>query len=152
MKRASFLFAVLLSLTMFPRLTSVFARMSDKVPVRWIEFQDGKLVYGSDRFGNRVPDFSSVGYETGLKPIPDVAVKATLDPASSGDDTPRIQAALDDLAKQPLDAEGFRGALLLHGGVYHIAGTVHLNASGIVLRGSGIGEHDTLLVAEGMPH
>src|SRR5271169_3073336 len=88
-----------------------------------------------------VPDFSSVGYETGLKPIPDVAVKTTLDPASSGDDTPRIQAALDELAKQPL-----------HAGVYHIAGTVHLNASGIVLRGSGIGEHDTLLVAEGMPH
>src|SRR5271169_6433953 len=99
-----------------------------------------------------VPDFSSVGYETGLKPIPDVAVKATLDPASSGDDTPRIQAALDDLAKQPLDAEGFRGALLLHAGVYHIAGTVHLNASGVMLRGSGTGERDTLLVAEGMPH
>lgn len=152
MKRVSFLLAVLLSLTMLPHLTSVFAGKSDKAQVRWIEFQDGKLVYGSDRFGNRVPDFSSVGYETGLKPIPDVAVKATLDPASSGDDTPRIQAALDELAKQPLDANGFRGALLLDAGVYHIAGTVHLNTSGVVLRGSGVGERDTLLAAEGMPH
>ena len=103
MKRVPLLLAVLVVLTMFPRLTSVFAGKSDKAQIRWIEFQDGKLVYGNDRFGNRVPDFSSVGYETGLKPIPDVAVKATLDPASSGDDTPRIQAALDELGKQPLE-------------------------------------------------
>ena len=152
MRRVPFLLAALLSLTLLPWLTSVFAGKPDNAQVRWIDFQDGKLVYGSDKFGNRVPDFSSVGYETGLKPMPDVAVKATLDPASSGDDTPRIQAAIDDLAKQPLDAGGFRGSLLLHAGVYHIAGTLHLNASGIVLRGSGTGEHDTLLVAEGMPH
>jgi len=152
MKRVPLLLAVLVVLTMFPRLASVFAGKSDKAQIRWIAFQDGKLVYGSDKYGNRVPDFSSVGYETGLKPIPDVAVKATLDPAPSGDDTPRIQAALDDLAKQPLDAGGFRGALLLRAGVYHIAGTVHLNAAGIVLSGSGTREHDTLLVAEGLPH
>src|SRR5271156_1691732 len=100
MRRVTALLAVLLSLTMVPRLTSVFAGKSAKAQVHWIAFQDGKLVYGSDKYGNRVPDFSSVGYENGLKPIPDVAVKATLDPAPSGDDTPRIQAALDDLAKQ----------------------------------------------------
>jgi hypothetical protein len=152
MKRARAGILSLLMLLLASCVVPVSAGKSDKGQVRWIEFQNERLVYGSDQYGNRVPDFSAVGYETGLKPIPDVAVKATVDPAPAGDDTPRIQAAIDELAKQPMDANGFRGALLLHAGVYRIVGTIHLNASGIVLRGSGTSEHDTMLVAEGMPH
>jgi len=154
MKRAFALLPVMLALLFISTLRPIgaFAGKPEKAHVRWIEFENGKLVYGSDQFGNRVPDFSSVGYETGLKPIPDIATKTALDPAPSGDDTPRIQAAIDELARQPLDANGFRGALLLRAGLYRITGTIQLNASGIVLRGSGTGEHDTLLVTEGMPH
>ncbi len=119
--------------------------------VDWIEFQNGRLVYGSDHFGNRIPDFSTAGYGGGGVPIPNVPVRATLDPVPAGDDTPRIQAAIAALAKQPIDSSGLRGALLLRAGVYRIAGTIQVNASGIVLRGEGTDEHGTILVAQGTP-
>jgi hypothetical protein len=120
--------------------------------VEWIQFRNGRLIYGTDEHGNRIPDFSTVGYEGGRVIIPDVAVRSTLDPLPSGDDTPRIQAAIAALANLPLDANGFRGALLLHAGTYRIAGTIELNASGIILRGDGDGENGTILVAQGAPH
>jgi hypothetical protein len=120
--------------------------------VDWIEMRNGRLVYGSDQYGNRIPDFSTAGYGGGGVPIPDIPVRASLDPVSGGDDTPRIQATLDALAKQPSDANGFRGALLLRKGVYRIAGTILLNASGIVLRGEGSEDDGTVLLAQGDPH
>jgi hypothetical protein len=124
-----------------------------EVKVDWIKFENGKLVYGADKWGNRIPDFSSVGYEGGGVPIPDVPVRATIGPvADEKDSTLRIQQAIEELAKQPVGNDGFRGALLLRAGTYHIAGTVHVNASGIILRGEGTGEHGTTLVAEGLPH
>jgi hypothetical protein len=121
--------------------------------VDWIKFENGKLVYGTDEYGNRIPDFSSVGYEGGGVPIPDIAVRATIEPvAGEKDSTRRIEQAIAELAKQPVDKDGFRGALLLRAGSYPIAGTVRVNASGIVLRGEGTGEHGTTLIAEGAPH
>ncbi len=97
---------------------------------------DGSLKYRGDAEGNRIPDFSMVGYGTGNCPLPEVPVKATLDPAE-GDQTKRIQDALDALAKMPLAADGFRGALLLKRGEYPVSGTLFIRASGIVLRGEG---------------
>lgn len=119
--------------------------------ITWIDFRDGHLIYGSDEKGNRIPDFSSAGYEGGGVPIPSVPVAATLDPVSSGDDTPRIQLAIDDLARRPLAQNGFRGALLLRAGAYRIASTIDLDASGIILRGEGTGANATILIAEGQP-
>ena len=137
---------------LFP-YSSLQAAHKNAQKVDWIRFVDGRLVYGTDQYGNRIPDFSSVGYEQGTVPIPDIPVKATLDPVSGEKDaTARIQAAIDSLAKQAVGQDGVRGALLLHAGVYHIAGMVQLNASGIVLRGEGAGEHGTMLIAEGAPH
>jgi|HubBroStandDraft_6_1064221.scaffolds.fasta_scaffold117466_2 hypothetical protein len=131
---------------------AAFPRPKSKLPdVDWIELQNGRLVYGTDHYGNRIPDFSTAGYGGGGVPIPNVPVRATLDPAPAGDDTPRIQAAIDLLAKQPADASGMRGALLLKAGVYRIAGTIQVNASGIVLRGEGTDEHGTVLIAQGTP-
>lgn len=133
-------------------LSSASGRKSD-VKVDWIKFENGKLVYGTDQYGNRIPDFSSVGYEGGGVAIPDVPVRATIDPvADEKDSTLRIQQAIEELAKQPAGKDGFRGALLLRAGAYHIARTVHVDASGIVLRGEGTGEHGTMLIAEGLPH
>ena len=120
-------------------------------PKHWIEFKDGKLIYGVDKNGNRIPDFSTAGYGGGAAEIPNIAVRGTLDPAPFGDDTPRIQAAIAAVAQLPLDENGIRGALLLHTGTYRIAGTIKLDASGIVLRGSGTGKDGTILVAEGLP-
>ena len=108
-------------------------------------------MYGTDTYGNRIPDFSSAGYGGGGVEIPSVAVRGTLDALSSGDDTPRIQAAIAKLSQLPLDEKGFRGALLLHAGTYRIAGTIKLDTSGIVLRGEGNGKEGTTLVAEGLP-
>ncbi len=39
--------------------------------------ETGKLVYEKDAKGNRLPDFSHVGYHSGEKAIPDVAVRMT---------------------------------------------------------------------------
>ena len=43
------------------------------------------------------------------------------------------------VASRPLDANGFRGALLMKAGKYRVSGTLLLNASGVVLRGVGEG-------------
>jgi hypothetical protein len=119
--------------------------------IQWIQFKDGHLFYGTDQFGNRIPDFSTAGYEGGGAIIPRIPVRSTLDPLPDGDDTPRIQQAIDALASQPLDENGFRGALLLHAGTYRIGGTINLNGSGIVLRGAGNGTDGTILAAQGLP-
>ena len=108
----------------------------------------GKLVYSKDARGNRLPDFSYVGYHSGEKAIPNAPVKITLEPGT-GDDTKRIQTALDRLGRLPLDASGIRGALLLKRGTYRVGGGLVLSQSGSVLRGEGNGPNGTVIVATG---
>lgn len=110
---------------------------------------DGKLVYKADARGNTIPDFSRAGYGGGGVKLPDLPVAATLEPTASGDDTARVQAALDALAQQPADAQGLRGALLLKRGLYRVEGSLAIRANGIVLRGEGAGENGTLIRATG---
>jgi hypothetical protein len=103
---------------------------------------DGNLIYAPDARGNRVEDFSMVGYQTGVVPLPDTAggvgvpVRVTLSP-TSGDQTSRIQAAINQVSALPLDANGFRGAVLLQAGEYPISGQLTINAGGVVLEGVG---------------
>ena len=110
---------------------------------------DGKLVYKPyDAQGDTIPDFSNCGYEGGGVALPDVATKLTLHPVGHGaDDTARIQQAIDKLSRFPMGHDGYRGALLLTAGTYHIAGTLRIQSSGIVLRGAG--EDQTTLLATG---
>ncbi len=108
----------------------------------------GKLVYSKDPMGNCLPDFSHVGYHSGERAIPHVPVKMALEP-SQGDDTKRIQDALDTLGTLPLDKAGFRGGLLLKRGVYRVEGTLRITHSGIVLRGEGNGSDGTVIIATG---
>ena len=61
--------------------------------------KEGSLQYVADEKGNTIPDFSRVGYYNGDKEIPIVNVKKTISP--SDDAEQQIQAAIDDLAKQP---------------------------------------------------
>ena len=114
---------------------------------------DGKLQYARDEQGNTIPDFSNCGYGGGGVAIPDVAVKETLSPvANPGDDTRRIQAAIDEVSKLPPGAAGgkFRGAVLLKRGTYRIAGQLKIATSGVVLRGEGdSGDGGTILIAAG---
>ena len=79
--------------------------------------------------------FSHAGYMGGGVALPTVAVQKSVEP-SGGDDTARIQAAIDAVAALPLkDKDGFRGAVLLAPGVYPCSGTIRIAADGVVLRG-----------------
>jgi hypothetical protein len=109
---------------------------------------DQKLVYTSDVALNTIPDFSSAGYMGGGVPIPDVPVRLTLNPAP-GDNTSRIQQAINQVSLMPLDENGFRGALLLTAGTYIISNQLSITASGVVLRGEGNGGDGTVLIAAG---
>ena len=104
------------------------------------------MVYAPDAKGNRVPDFSYAGYQGGDQAIPDAPAVVYI-PALKGDATERIQFALDKVAAMPADSRGIRGAVLLGKGKFEIRGSLHINAPGVVLRGSGSGPGGTELIA-----
>ena len=110
---------------------------------------DGQLVYLPDEKGNIIPDFSHCGYMGGGVALPDVPVVLAIQPQAEGDDTARLQAAIDNVSERALDANGFRGTLLLERGKYRIGGTLQIRASGVVLRGQGTDENGTVLIATG---
>lgn len=99
--------------------------------------KDGKMTYVPDFRGNRIPDFSSVGYMKGATELPDVPVKVTLT-ADPSDATKRIQAAIDEVSAMKPDARGFRGAILLKKGIYQV-GKLSITTGGVVIRGEGPG-------------
>jgi hypothetical protein len=108
---------------------------------------DGRLVYTADERGNRILDFSAVGFRRG-EPVPDVPARATVSPGG-GRHQERIQEAIDRVGALPVGADGFRGAVVLDAGTFEIPGSIRLRHSGVVLRGSGQGEGGTLVVASG---
>ena len=122
--------------------------LAEQLPPLITQSGDGKLQYAADDQGSRVPDFSHAGYAGGGVALPDMPVKFIVTPIA-GDNTARIQAVLDRLAATPVDANGFRGAVLLKKGRYEIAGQLRIRASGIVLRGEGQGSDGTVFVATG---
>jgi hypothetical protein len=117
-------------------------------PEPFLSYKDGKLIYSSDSRGNRIPDFSCCGYMGSNQSIPNVPVCVVVTP-SDGDQTRRIQAALDYVAVLPADSTGIRGAVLLKKGKYSVSGSLKITASGVVLRGEGMNENDTTLIAAG---
>lgn len=111
---------------------------------------DGRLVYApANAAGDTILDFSHCGFGGGGVPIPYALEKKRLQPQRDGDDTARIQAALDEVARLAPGADGLRGAVVLARGTYRVAGTLKLAASGVVLRGEGQGEQDTVILATG---
>jgi hypothetical protein len=110
--------------------------------------KDGHLVYDPDAQGNRVPDFSTVGYAGNDRPIPDAPVRVVV-PPGQGDETARIQKAIDYVAGLPAGPDGVRGAVLLQKGRHEIFGQLLITNSGVVLRGEGAGTDGTVLVAAG---
>jgi hypothetical protein len=109
---------------------------------------DGRLRYAAyTAQGDTLPDFSACGYGGGGVALPEAPVGETLAPAAEGDDAPRLQAALDRLAALPPDGAGLRGALLLQRGRYRVGQTLQVRASGVVVRGEGETENDTVLLA-----
>src|SRR5262249_48693470 len=82
-------------------------------------------------------------YKGGGVPLPvvptDVPVKKTISPSGGVDDTALIQAAIDEVGRMPVQANGYRGAVRLAAGTFNVQGTVLLNVDGVVLSGVGGG-------------
>ncbi len=110
----------------------------------------GRLIYVPDAEGDRVMDFSGVGYRgQGTKLLPnDVPNVITISPVA-GDDTAQIQSAIDYVSSLPLGLDGFRGAVLLDAGDYDVGTQLTIAASGVVLRGVGREMNDTVLHGRG---
>lgn len=105
----------------------------------YLRAADSGLSFPADADGYRIPDFSYAGYLSSNAPLPmhgsEYDTKVTLnDP--NGDETKRIQEALDAVASLPINASGYRGAVTLGPGTWHVT-TLAVSASGVVLRGSG---------------
>ncbi|MFP4248759.1 MAG: hypothetical protein ACLFU7_03810 [Armatimonadota bacterium] len=135
-------------LLLFGSLLVATAATAEDAPVPVHLADDGSLVYEADERGNTIPDFSNCGYRGGGVPLPEVPARVTLEP-EDGDDTERIQAAIDEVSAMTPDDAGFRGAVLLRAGEYDIAGSLRIGADGVVLRGEGQGEDGTVLRATG---
>lgn len=120
---------------------------------------DGRLQYKPyTPKGDQIMDWSHTGYKNSAVPIPMVPVAVTLEPLPGEPETignlaypmgpdsqPRIQAAIDQVAGMPADADGIRGAVLLKRGTYYLTGGLVVR-SGVVLRGEGDGEDGTILI------
>jgi len=130
-------------LSIFLSVTTFSATGQDAWQSAWVQEVNGTLTYKADGQGNRIPDFSHVGYRQGAAPLPQVPVVLTL-VANGNDDRAVIQSAIDELAQHTPDKDGFRGAILLKKGVWKIDGPIRIAASGIVLRGEG---EETRLIA-----
>lgn len=132
-------------------LILAFAPKTEKIwQSEWLKIgTSGKLEYIPDEKGNILPDFSRVGYHHGDRQIPDVPVVSSISPQPKGKSDQVIQKAIDEVAKMPLNNNGFRGAILLKKGTYKISGSIKILSSGIVLRGEGDGENGTRLIATG---
>jgi hypothetical protein len=98
---------------------------------------DHRLHYRYDSRGNSIMDFSSAGYRGGGVKLPSPAASQRLTPVA-GDNTARIQAALDKAS----------GAVVLASGEYELAGTLNITRSGVVLRG----EKGAAIKLTGKPH
>ena len=125
--------------------------LSGQATSKWVHAgKDRRLQYSADARGNRIVDFSHAGYKGGGVALPNVHVARRLQP-SSGDDTPQIQAAIDEVSRLPRNPQGHRGAVQLEAGTYQVAGALKIAASGVVLRGAGSGEGGTTVIVSGAP-
>lgn len=110
---------------------------------------DGQLVYTLSARGDRIPDFSYCGYFGGNKQIPNtIPIKVVVTPVD-GDNTPRLQQAINYVGSLPVDSNGFRGCILLTPGRFLLKGRLTITNSGVVLRGSGMKTNGTVLLFAG---
>ncbi|KAJ2956422.1 hypothetical protein NQZ79_g7744 [Umbelopsis isabellina] len=106
--------------------------------------QTGKLEYPPyNENGDHLFDFSYAGFNEGWTPVPNaeqIATVVTLSPGEGRtDDADRIQDAINQISKMPANQSGFRGALTLDRGVFHISHPIEITHSGIVIRGAPTG-------------
>ena len=130
-------------------LCSATPALGDRPEGSWVTTAPGgTLQYATDAEGDRIPDFSTSGYRGGVERIPTASVQVTVNPGV-GDDSARIQAAIDTVSALPIGADGLRGAVLLTRGQYEVANTLRIMADGVVLRGEGQYGNGTVITATG---
>lgn len=112
-----------------------------------LQVKDDRITYLDDEQGNRILDFSYCGYKSSEQDIPDVR-NAVFVSWTAGDNTARIQRAIDYVASLVPDASGFRGAVLLDQGEFSLSESLRIAASGIVLR--GVDKEKTILLKKGV--
>ena len=112
-----------------------------------LEVKDNKITYQQDEKGNRILDFSFCGYKSSEQGIPDVK-NVVFIPWQAGDNSIRIQRAIDYVSSLIPDKDGFRGAILLDKGTFSLKQGLHISASGVVLR--GMDRDKTILIKEGV--
>ncbi len=108
--------------------------------------KDGKISYNVDDQNNRVLDFSYCGYRSSEKDIPEVPNKIVVS-SQEGDCSSVIQRAINYVSSLAPDKKGFRGAVLLGKGVFHLDKSLFISKSGVVLRGAD--KNQTVLVKRG---
>src|SRR4051812_31628616 len=101
----------------------------------------GRLIYVPAPDGDRIQDFSMVGYGAGkIAPPENLPVIATINatlPAGS-DYTTLIQNTINNaISANAIQGNGFRGIVQFGPGEFDVSGHVTISGSGIVLRGSG---------------
>jgi hypothetical protein len=112
---------------------------------------NGKLLYKTTARGDRIIDFSYAGYHGGGVQPPQIASAETV-PASGGDDSAAIQAAIDRAAAAYATDHKPR-AVTLAPGTFHCSTQLRLSESGVVLRGSGAnGSAATVIQMTGGKH
>lgn len=112
-----------------------------------LQVKDDRITYLNDERGNRILDFSYCGYHSSEQDIPSVR-NVVFVPWKAGDNTARIQRAIDYVASLAPDASGYRGAVLLGQGEFTLSGDIRISASGVVLR--GVDKEKTVLLKKGV--
>ena len=112
-----------------------------------LQVKDDKITYRNDAQGNRILDFSYCGYRNSEQDLPNVR-NVVFVSHQSGDNTARIQRAIDYVSSLAPDAAGFRGAVLLDKGEFTLSGSLRIATSGVVLR--GMDKEKTILLKTGV--
>ena len=102
----------------------------------------GRLLYTMDARGDRILDFSNVGYRGGDVPLPNyqevVASNRVISLSPiAGDNLAQIQNAINSVQNLPLNENGFRGVVQLSAGDFDISDSIKISKSGVILRGVG---------------
>lgn len=109
--------------------------------------KNDKLAYLKDIKGNRILDFSSCGYRSSEKEIPDVPIQVFVSWREE-DCSAVIQHAIDYVSSLKPDKDGFRGTVLLDEGVFSLNDGLSISTSGVVLRGAD--RDKTILLKKGV--
>ncbi len=104
------------------------------------------IQYQEDAKGNRILDYSYCGYQNSNVDIPNVPVVVYVTPAE-GNQSARIQRAINYVSSLKPDIYGHRGAVLLEKGTYLLDEPLRITTSGVVLRGAN--KTETVLVKRG---